>query len=176
MKQLCVQILVESLSEALGMNVDLEKISNKHGDLYQKINSSQELMEIRVYSKNVLFELIRLIQEKRSRRGKSEALPTIIEYIHENYHRADLSLNLIADKFEFSVSYLSRLFKEQMECNFLEYLIGIRVKAAQELLRNTNKKINEVAVEVGYSNTYSFNRIFKKHTGMTPGEYKEHKD
>jgi AraC-like DNA-binding protein len=174
MKQLCVQVLVESLSEALELNVDVSEITKKHGDLYQTINASQELAEIRVYSKNILFELIRLIQEKRSSRSKNEAFPKILDYIHDNYKRADLSLNLIAEKFDFSVSYLSRLFKEQMECNFLEYLIGIRIKAAQELLISTSLKINEIAEEVGYTNSYSFNRIFKKHTGMTPGEYKEH--
>jgi two-component system response regulator YesN len=174
MKQLCVQVLVESLSEALELNVDVSEITKKHGDLYQTISMSQELAEIRSYSKNILSELIRLIQEKRSSRSKNEAFPKILDYIHTNYKRADLSLNLIAEKFDFSVSYLSRLFKEQMECNFLEYLIGIRVKAAQELLINTNMKINEIAEEVGYTNSYSFNRIFKKQTGMTPGEYKEH--
>ncbi|MFD0681226.1 MULTISPECIES: helix-turn-helix domain-containing protein [unclassified Paenibacillus] len=173
MKQLCVQVLVESLSEALELNVDVSEITRKHGDLYQTINNSQELAEIRAYSKNILIELIRLIQEKRSSRSKNEAFPKILDYIHDNYQRADLSLNLIAEKFDFSVSYLSRLFKEQMECNFLEYLIGIRVRAAQEMLISTGMKINEIAEEVGYSNSYSFNRIFKKYTGMTPGEYKE---
>lgn len=174
MKQLCVQVLVESLSEALELNVDVSEITKKHGDLYQTINTSQELAEIRAYSKNILFELNRLILEKRSSRSKNEAFPKILDYIHDNYKRSDLSLNLIAEKFDFSVSYLSRLFKEQMECNFLEYLIGIRVKTAQELLTGTSMKINEIAEEVGYTNSYSFNRIFKKHTGMTPSEYKEH--
>lgn len=173
LKQLCVQILVEAYGEAIERNADVTETFRKHGDLYQQINALQELTELRRYSHNVLSEISRLIQEKRARRGKSEALSVIIDYIDCNYARTDLSLNLIADQFEYSVSYLSRLFKEQMACNFLEYLIQTRVKAAQELLLTTNKKVADIAVEVGYSNSYSFTRIFKKQTGMTPGEYKE---
>jgi len=54
----------------------------------------------------------------------------------------------------------------------MDYLIQIRVEKSIELLRENNKKINEIAREVGYMNAHSFIRIFKKYVGKTPGEFR----
>jgi two-component system response regulator YesN len=67
---------------------------------------------------------------------------------------------------------LSKIFKEFSETNFLDYLITIRMEKAKELLSDSNKKVYEIARKIGYTNTQSFIRIFKKYTGKTPNEYR----
>ena len=56
--------------------------------------------------------------------------------------------------------------------NLIAYINECRVKRAKELLRDSNLKIYEVSQEVGFENPHYFSRIFKRHTGMTPYEYR----
>ena len=57
----------------------------------------------------------------------------------------------------------------------MEYLTEIRMNRARELLAGTELSMKEICGEVGYSDPNYFSRIFKKHTGLTPTEYKEKK-
>jgi len=54
-----------------------------------------------------------------------------------------------------------------------EYLANLRLEKAKELLCNTDMLIKEISVAVGYYDEGSFSRRFKKHTGVTPGQYRE---
>ena len=67
------------------------------------------------------------------------------------------------------------VFKTQTGVTFTDYLTGVRVNKARELLEGTNKSMKEICSEVGYSDPNYFSRIFKKNTGVTPTEYKEGK-
>ena len=99
----------------------------------------------------------------------------IRQFIDLNFSNCDLALSLVADRFGLSVPYLSKLFKENMEMNFTDYLVEKRMAAAMELLENTRFKVNEIAGKVGYQNIHSFIRIFKSHTGRTPSEFRSEK-
>ncbi len=94
-----------------------------------------------------------------------------MRFIDANY-QTDLSLNAIAEDVYMSVPYLSRLFKEYTNKNFLEYLTEIRMERARELLLYSNKKVNDIALSIGYNNVQSFIRAFKKHFLVPPREYR----
>ena len=96
----------------------------------------------------------------------------MLDFINEHYSDRRLSLNMLSAEFHFSEPYLSKLFKQATETNFLDYLINLRVKKAQDMLVNTNLSINEIAERVGYPTYHSFMQIFKKYTGTTPSEYR----
>lgn len=95
-----------------------------------------------------------------------------LEYIENNYG-TDISLNEISEKLNISSYYFSKLFKEETNEGFIEYLTRRRVDRAKEMLKDPAKSIKEVGSECGYSDPNYFSRIFKKSTGMTPTEYKE---
>lgn len=97
----------------------------------------------------------------------------ICEYIDENTANNQLSVASVAKHFGFSVSYVSRIFKEEIGKTILEYLNGRRISLACELLRETNKSIEVIVNEIGYFDTSSFIRKFKKEVGTTPGEYRK---
>ena len=74
---------------------------------------------------------------------------------------------------DISPYYFSKLFKQEVGENFIEYVTGARIKHAQHLLEDSRYSIKEVCVMSGYSDPNYFSRIFKKYEGMTPSEYRE---
>ncbi|MDF2717536.1 MAG: hypothetical protein K0R28_4461 [Paenibacillus sp.] len=113
------------------------------------------------------------VGEKRNYRERHEVVDSMLAFIRHHYGRSDLSLNLLADQFKQSVYHLSRIFKEQTGGNFIDYVLLLRVEKAKELLLASDKKVRDIAEEVGYANLNSFVRIFKKTTGFTPTEFRE---
>jgi two-component system response regulator YesN len=72
-----------------------------------------------------------------------------------------------------SNSRFSTVFAQQSGKTFTEYLTGLRMNRAKELLRETDKRSSEIAFEVGYNDAHYFSYMFKKQTGMTPSEYRK---
>jgi len=101
-----------------------------------------------------------------------ELIKISVNYIHNNFER-NISLNDIARFVFLSTSYFTRAFKEEMKISPISYLLKVRVERAMELLRETDHKISDIALSVGFSNQQRFNEIFKKHTKMTPLQYRK---
>ncbi|MBT2654603.1 response regulator [Bacillus sp. ISL-18] len=96
-----------------------------------------------------------------------------IDFIRENYHVANLSLQTVAEEVHVSSAYLSNLFKVEKGYNFGDFLLETRMKKSMELFQKTDLKTYEVAEKVGYSNPQYFSSSFKKYTGYTPVEFKK---
>ncbi|MFD1954870.1 helix-turn-helix domain-containing protein [Paenibacillus thailandensis] len=96
----------------------------------------------------------------------------VLDMIRKRYDQ-DLSLHYLSDLLNMSNTYLSTYIKEKTGKTFSDHLHDVRVRKAQELLVTTNQTIHDIASQVGYVNFSSFNRMFKKHTGLTPGEYRK---
>ena len=92
-------------------------------------------------------------------------------YIEHNYFK-NLSLSDLADKFGFNASYISRRFKQKYSLSIIDYLSKIRIQNACTLLKNTDLKILDIAVRVGYSDEKYFSRVFSKYMRMSPREYR----
>jgi len=110
-------------------------------------------------------------------RGSPDAAGTaqeIVRYLDAHYFE-DVSLIDVATRFHLDPSHLSKLFKAVTDENFIEYVTRKRMEKACELLRGSDRKINEIAELVGYENQRYFSQVFKKFTGRTPSEYREAK-
>ncbi len=86
----------------------------------------------------------------------------------------DITLEDVAGEVFLSPDYLSRIFKQQTNENFTDFLIKERMEKAAELLKNSRYKVYEVSTLVGYKTTKYFSKLFKQYTGLTPNEYKNH--
>jgi len=95
----------------------------------------------------------------------------IYSYLEECYS-SDLSRDEVAGLFKISSNYLSNLFKSQSGISFNTHINQLRIKRACHLLRNFNQTLDEVAFNCGYHETGYFCRVFKKHIGCTPGQYR----
>ncbi|WP_282936268.1 response regulator [Paenibacillus sp. RC67] len=94
-------------------------------------------------------------------------------YIEQHYMEEELSLQSIAEQLNMSLSYASQSFKEALGVTFVQYLIGLRMEKAKDLLNNSNCKTYEAAHAVGYSDYPHFTRTFKKYFGCSPREYRK---
>ncbi len=96
----------------------------------------------------------------------------ILEYIRQNYNKYELSLESLAIKFQLSVSYVSRFIKGQTGVTFSQYLQDLRMEDVKRQLKETDKSIKDIVVQVGYLDVANFTRKFKKLVGVTPGQYR----
>jgi YesN/AraC family two-component response regulator len=84
----------------------------------------------------------------------------------------DISLLDMSDELNISTFNVSRLFKKQLGINFKDYLNRHRINEAKSMLNGgKNIKIAKISAAVGYINVETFNRVFKRYEGMSPGEY-----
>lgn len=119
-----------------------------------------------------LFEdLLKQSEEESAQRGV-DIVDEMIRYLHANYH-LDLSLNDIAEQFHLSAGYVGILFKKSTGENFKDYFNQYKVEKAKQILQQENIKIKDLAERIGCNSTSSFIRIFKKYTGISPGQYAE---
>lgn len=114
-------------------------------------------------------------QLKRMRKARPSAavFEQMREYIDANYANPDLSLAHLGGLFGLSPKSVSHLFKEQSGVNFVDYLARVRMEQAKRLLLTSDEPIPGVAARVGYVHAVSFNRMFKKVVGITPGEFRK---
>ncbi len=108
----------------------------------------------------------------RSVRKDSGVALEIRQYVEANYTDLNLSIVAIADRFDLSESYLSRLFREQTGQSLLDFIAGVRISHAKELISKQHRCLEDVAGAVGYSSANALIRAFKRHEGATPGHYR----
>lgn len=101
-----------------------------------------------------------------------DLIEAVQQYISTNYQET-LNLSTIAAKFYISPSYLSRLFKRVTNLSIVEYINGVRVMNAKNLLEKSENKIVDIAHQSGFSNTVHFTRVFKDGTGLSPHQYRK---
>lgn len=92
--------------------------------------------------------------------------------IEENYME-NISLKYFGEKYYINSAYLGQLFKKQFGCSFKDYLNNVRVRKAAELMMNTDKKIYEIAGDVGYKNLEYFINKFEEVYSVTPTRFRK---
>ncbi len=99
----------------------------------------------------------------------------IINIIKENYHDANLSVAQIAYTLNKTPQHISKIFKQETGEMLSSYIQNYRLSIAKDLLVNSNMLINEIAENVGYSNSSVFVTAFKKAEGISPGNFRRTK-
>lgn len=96
----------------------------------------------------------------------------LLLFVREHCY-SELTLKMLADHVGLTESYCSKYFKQNVGSSFLDYVTTRRVSHAQRLLKYTDYSITEIIEMSGFSSIQTFNRVFKKQTGMTPTEYRK---
>ncbi|UKS29378.1 helix-turn-helix domain-containing protein [Paenibacillus sp. HWE-109] len=121
----------------------------------------------------ILQDACHRLDNLRAQRSQHDLIDQVKAYIEVEFNNPDFSLVMLSDRFKLTPNYLSRLFKEEFGEKFIDYLAGLRIEQAKHLLVTTTTAIQEIAVKVGYTHTFSFIRVFKKIVGRTPGDYRK---
>lgn len=99
------------------------------------------------------------------------AVLSTLRYVEEHY--ADGSLTAIAARLHYELPYLSRLIRRQTGKNYTELLQEKRLSQAAWLLRNTDRKVDEISLSVGYENISYFHRLFAARFGCSPKKFRD---
>jgi AraC-like DNA-binding protein len=132
----------------------------------------ETIKDMRIHIRDVLEQVCRSIQDDRMQEH-NQLSQQIIAYVEENYHLDNLNITMIGATFGLTPSYLSKQFKLQTGEALLDVINKTRLAEAKKLLVQQTLPIAEVARRVGCSDINTFNRIFKKFEGITPGKYRE---
>ncbi|MBW5447408.1 helix-turn-helix domain-containing protein [Cohnella sp. CFH 77786] len=169
---LSMQIIYKAIRTAGDPSVIL-RARNGHPEMERGLNGCETIGEMKAFLRPILLDIIQALNDKRNARSRTESsIRRIIDFIHENYGQSDISLSSLSDRFQISPGYLSKIFKDHTSANFVDYLIAVRMNAAQTLLVESELNVHEISEKVGYPNLTSFLRIFKKYSGMTPSDYR----
>ena len=95
----------------------------------------------------------------------------VLDYVAQNYSDAMMNVSSVADHYDISIAYLSRIFKKYNGINISEYITGYRLDRAKELL-GEGKMVGEVVAFCGFGSLRTFLRVFKSVEGITPGQYR----
>lgn len=139
--------------------------------LWQQATPMEKLQAQSVFLPFV-FEVMRQICTLTTENSRPNLVTEAIHYIQEHY-RNSITAEELAGIYSCSASYLSRLFKNQIGTVPIEYLIHVRIHKSKQLLLKSEARIQEVASSVGYADVYYFSRLFKKHTGCSPLQFRE---
>ncbi len=111
-----------------------------------------------------------------SRRNRMlEDFQEVLDYIDTHYAE-DLTLEGTAHRMHFSPSHFSKTFKKMMGMNYVTYVNMVRIEQAIQMLETHQYRMIDIALECGFSNIRSFNRVFKEITGYTPTEFSSQVD
>lgn len=111
-------------------------------------------------------------KERQEKEKTGDVIFEVENYIKENIE-SDLSLELLASVVHLNPSYLSRYFKESTGENLSNYVTRCKMEKAAWLLDNTEQKINEIMLQLGYQKSQHFAKIFREQYGVSPKEYKK---
>ena len=161
--------MLKTIPEINGQN---DNLFLQELDIVERLVNCKKVQEMKQQMIVILSEICDYIQHNRKGR-KEQLAENVMDYIRSNYHNVGLNVSVIADKFQLTPAYLTRLFKEQTGEGLFEYLTKVRMDKAKELLRSNEVSIKDLASKVGYFSSQAFIRAFKKCEGVTPGLYKE---
>ena len=137
----------------------------------EEIQGAADMAALRCWFVRKTREVCDNISTSRERESENVVF-RVKSYINDNYAQ-DISLDDVSRLVDISPYYFSKLFKQEVGENFIEYLTRTRITHAMRLLEDSRYSIKEVCLMCGYSDPNYFSRIFKKYEGMTPSEYRE---
>lgn len=139
---------------------------------YDRLFKLDSLAEIKQYIMEITGSTVEL-RNQLHRKKVSKVVKEVQEFLLKNFANSELSLTGVAGAFYLNPSYLSRVFKQETNQTFVEYLTQIRMEKAVNLLKSTDLKAYQVAEKVGIADPHYFGICFKKYTGLSVNDYKK---
>jgi len=146
---------------------------------YQDLNNQQNIGTF-IETHGILLQLVsRFLTPEILKHKEISHIPVkilnAVSYIQLNLHQ-NLSVTDLAAMANQHTDYFSRLFQQYTGERPLKYINEKRIERAQYLMLTTRMTFSEIAVQTGFENIFYFSKIFKKVTGMSPGNYKKQID
>jgi two-component system response regulator YesN len=115
-----------------------------------------------------------IFRNSQTNHERSMLIQQAKRYVDDHFDDPDLQMNKVAAQFNLSSNHFSTLFSQEIGEPFRDYLNNLRINHAKELLSTTSIMCSQVAYQCGYNDPHYFSTFFKKKTGFTPQEFREH--
>ncbi|RAV21900.1 response regulator [Paenibacillus contaminans] len=158
---------------ALHLMREMREIRSIAGEAEERIWRKLELVRSIPDMFDVIGEIVRLALDAAAGRKTSETLMVAAEDYMLRRLGDDFGTQDIADALGISPSYFSLLFKQKHGETFLEHLTKLRMERAKSLLLHSDKNVAQIALAVGFAERRYFTKVFQKHTGELPSEYRD---
>ncbi len=146
------------------------EMQNKFNKLIDTFIFSEPLSILRCAT--ILQEIILDIVQTESDKSNNSPLEASLKHIHTCFANK-IDIPYLAEMERLSNSRYIAVFKKLMGKSPNEYIIDLRLQLAKSLLVNTNMSIRQISERIGYTDQYFFSRLFKKHLGLSPQEYRK---
>ena len=154
----------------------LKEIVRIYGDVQEeKLLSFLAYPDLERYREEVMEWIMELHRRRNSQEethGAEHKMQLAVEYIEANYNK-DLNMAVVSNHLSMNYSLFSYSFKQYTGTSFVSFLKDIRIREAKRLLCETDLKIQEISVQVGYENEKHFMKTFRSQCGVSPTEYRK---
>ena len=141
-------------------------------DIYiQQLDNCNDLEEIITLHREVIYDFTERMSKVRKNVGISKAVIKTSQYIY-NHLNEKIELDKICDELSINKSYLCELFKKETGITIFQYATKLKIEAAEKMLIYTEYPPSDISNYFAFSSHSHFISIFKKHTGITPNEYR----
>lgn len=148
---------------------DLDESCRYNQGYLDEVRNTEEILDLKNKIIQKTIHITETISNEKSHKA-SQIIINAVEFIKENYHN-DIRLKDVAASVCISPHYFSKIFKDELAVNFIDFLTGQRMEQAKKLLKQNEFTIKYIAYSVGYNDPNYFSRLFKKVVGMSPKEY-----
>ena len=171
--RLCLSLLFHISLWGMRYGVWMEDVMRGMGAAYTDIYACETLQNKRNF---VLALLYAYQRELSRRRAKGHAAGSVAmrvrEYVNAEFCSNTISLESVAAFVHKTPAYISRVFKNELGCNFSDYLTERRMRRAAQQLSDPDAKVYAIAEQCGYADASNFIRVFKRFYGVSPAEYR----
>lgn len=141
-------------------------------DLYiQKADKCTTIDELSILHKDMIYDYTKRMFSLTKKKNCSKYIHRCLEYIHEHLHET-ITTNDLASHLHLNGSYLCTIFKKETGLSITQYIERERVESAKNMLMYSDYSYIDISNYINFSSHSYFIKVFKKHTGMTPKEYR----
>lgn len=170
-KQRAVELVVLFSRASIEGGADVKQIFGLNENIYSQIGAFQTLDELSAFLTAIFHRFVGYVFDFEHVKHV-DVLHKAVDYIRQNYMKK-ISLDDVANHVYLSKSYLSKIFKDEMNCSFTNYVNSIRVEKCKELLLENAVSLADIAALVGFDDQSYFTKVFRKATGASPGQYRK---
>ena len=156
---------------AVEAGADIEAILGMNYDSVQRLSRLDDFEGLCFWIVRVLDQFIDAVFAAETANSGAGIVRQAIKYMMDNLN-SELTVADIAFSVNISPSHLSHLFKQETGMAPIDYLTGLRLEKAKELLCSLDLSISEIAERCGYEDPSHFSRVFKKAQGIPPSVYR----
>ena len=163
---------VETAMQIMGIAVDDPNGDPEMKALFSRTTQARELKVLMAGVSEIYTRLDGLVAGAAQPKERTPKI--VLDYLDSHYSDPGLDSTMTAEACSVSKSYVSRVVNQHGGSSFTDYVNALRIGAAKELLRTTDAHVDEISLQVGFTNRWTMLRAFHRFVGMTPQEYRSY--